>query len=205
MEKKRKTSGYFDPPPQTHHRLCETPGCHAPGEYKAPKSRHSLNEYRWFCLDHVREYNASWDYFKGLSADEVEEMRRSDSVWERPSWPFGSPTQYQKFKQAFNRKWHDFAHAFGLHDEDDLKSGYAGKNTYNNVDQALVRALHTLELAPPVDIETVKRQYKVLVKKFHPDLNGGDKLAEERFKSINEAFQILKRAFGDFTPQDMAS
>ena len=65
------------------------PGCGAPGEYRAPKSRRNLREYWWFCLEHVRAYNSTWDYYKGMSPAEFEQELRSDTAWQRPSWPLG--------------------------------------------------------------------------------------------------------------------
>ena len=66
------------------------PGCHEAGEYRAPKSRTSLNDYYWFCLEHVRTYNAGWDFYKGMSPAEVEAQIRADMVGQRPTWPLGS-------------------------------------------------------------------------------------------------------------------
>jgi hypothetical protein len=65
------------------------PSCGAAGEYRAPKSRKALNEYWWFCLEHVRAYNGSWDYYKGMSPGEIEAQLRSDTAWQRPTWPLG--------------------------------------------------------------------------------------------------------------------
>ena len=66
------------------------PGCHEAGEYRAPKSRTTLNDYHWFCLEHVRAYNAGWDFYKGMSPAEVEAQLRADTSWQRPTWPIGS-------------------------------------------------------------------------------------------------------------------
>ena len=68
---------------------CDMPGCGAPGEYRAPKSRSHLTEYWWFCLEHVRAYNAAWDFYKGMSPGEIEAQLRADTAWQRPSWPLG--------------------------------------------------------------------------------------------------------------------
>jgi hypothetical protein len=65
------------------------PGCGAQGEYRAPKSRQNLQEYWWFCLEHVRAYNGSWDFYKGMSPGQIEAQLRADTAWQRPSWPLG--------------------------------------------------------------------------------------------------------------------
>jgi hypothetical protein len=66
------------------------PGCANAGEFRAPKSRETLNDYWWFCLEHVRAYNAGWDFYKGMSAGQIETQLRQDTGWQRPTWPLGS-------------------------------------------------------------------------------------------------------------------
>jgi hypothetical protein len=77
----------FDAPPSA--RACDHPGCGATGEFRAPRSR-TLNDYYWFCLDHVRSYNASWNYYAGMNEAEIETELRKDMVGQRPSWKFGT-------------------------------------------------------------------------------------------------------------------
>ena len=79
-----------------HQRVCETPGCRLAGEYRAPRARDRLNEYRWFCLEHVREYNKKWDYYAGLGAEQIEAHIRADTTWRRPVWPLGAPDKSAK-------------------------------------------------------------------------------------------------------------
>ena len=69
---------------------CEWIGCDRDGLYRAPRSRRELRQYWWFCLEHVREYNAAWNYYAGMSDNEVEADVRFDTVWQRPSWPLGA-------------------------------------------------------------------------------------------------------------------
>ena len=75
------------PAPATH--ACDHAGCPQGGEFRAPKSRQTLDEYYWFCLDHVRAYNQAWDFYAGLPPDEIEKMVRLDVTWQRPTWPLG--------------------------------------------------------------------------------------------------------------------
>jgi len=70
-------------------RLCDHPSCGQAGDYRAPKNRDRLNEYYFFCLEHVRAYNKAWDFLSGLSSTEIETYMREATVWERPSWPLG--------------------------------------------------------------------------------------------------------------------
>ena len=91
----RRRAPRFDPfalneAPRVRH--CDHPGCVAAGEFRAPKSRSTLDEFFWFCTDHVRDYNKSWNYCAGMSAAEIEAEIRRDTVWRRPTWPLGGGT-----------------------------------------------------------------------------------------------------------------
>ncbi len=160
------------------------PGCTAQGEYRAPKSRSNLSEYWWFCLEHVRAYNAAWDYYKGMSPGEIETELRRDSAWQRPSWPLGS-LGASAWEDALARD------PLGLLEAGRLRRGAAAPAA----DQApaeLREPLATLGLSWPVTIAAVKTRYKELAKRHHPDANGGDPAAEERIKTINLAYAALR-------------
>ena len=79
----------YDPDPAAPGRGCDIPGCPHEGGYRAPKSRDSLRDYFWFCLEHVRAYNASWDFYKGMTPGQIEAHMRDDTGWQRPTWPLG--------------------------------------------------------------------------------------------------------------------
>ena len=165
-------------------RGCDSPGCSASGDHRAPRNR-DLNDYYWFCLDHVRDYNNRWDYFAGMSGDEVEDYNRAATVWERPSWPMGEWKQREQ--QIRDQVMGEF---FGATFQADRPSAAASP-----VSKAERDALAVLELAPSVDFAAIKQQYRVLVKQHHPDANGGSHEAGERFKAINQAFAVLKKLY----------
>lgn len=164
-------------------RMCDRPGCTEEGTHRAPKSRDRLNDYYWFCLEHVREYNKAWNYYDGMSDNEVEEDIRRSTTWNRPSWPFGT----MKPGQGPRRRVND---PFGFMDDDE-EGGETRRR--QPADTAEGKAAAVLGLEPPFTLERLKARYKELVKKHHPDANGGDKAAEERLKSINEAYTTLRR------------
>jgi hypothetical protein len=172
-------------------RTCNMPGCGAPGEHRAPRSRDCLGDFFWFCLDHVREYNKSWNYCSGMSEGQIEREIRLDTVWRRPTWPLGAGAAAAR--RRFERAWQ--AHGFGFHD--DLEGGAAGERNGDPAQsQACTpqqRALRCMELVPPVSLTQLKARYKELVKQLHPDATGGDRSAEERLKDINDAYTTLKR------------
>lgn len=168
-----------------HQRVCEAPGCRLQGEYRAPRARDKLDEYRWFCLDHVRDYNKKWDYFAGLDTDQIEAHIRADTTWRRPVWPLGA-----------RRNGNPYAHIkdpFGL--ADDAGLGEKPPPKYDGSEQltpAERNALDVLELSWPLTRKVVKSRYKELVKLHHPDANGGAREAEEKLKEINAAYSTLR-------------
>ena len=184
-----------EPPPAS--RCCDMPSCSAMGEYRAPKGRERLNEYFWFCLNHVREYNKAWDYYAGMSERQIEEHLRSDATWQRPTWPMG-------FWKTRERTMHDEAmRQYGFHNagESGARNGShnghgAGGAAANRMRTPEEEALTVLDLAPPVDFSQIKARYRELAKIHHPDINGGDKVAEETLKRINQAYTTLKASYG---------
>ena len=178
---------------KTFFRKCEKEDCQEKGEFRAPKSRILLNQYYFFCLDHVKEYNKSWDFYRGLSVNQIETSMREDIIWNRPSWPLkGNP---YKVINEINELYEDDPNLLNL----DRSYGEYFKNKI--IDEKLTSeenlALSTLELKLPLTLENIKKNYKKLVKIFHPDVNGNNKKAEDKFKEINSAYKILLSKFKD--------
>ncbi len=171
-------------------RLCDFHGCEHGGAYRAPKSPATLTEHFWFCLDHVREYNKSWDYFSEMSPDEIEKYQRDDVTGHRPTWRIG-------VNGAANSAGgiHDGIGIFeagGLNFADGRHDGRMDRaGELMPLPAAQRRALAEMNLDPSASLEEIKTRYKELAKKCHPDLNGGDSAAEERFKAVNQAYTYL--------------
>jgi len=167
------------------------PSCDCTGEFRAPKSRTTLNEYWWFCLAHVRAYNAAWDFYKGMSPGQIEAQLRADTAWQRPTWPLGRL-------------------GGGGIDEDALRETLdlmtagrtqARRRATERPPEELREPLTTLGLDWPTTLAQVKARYKTLAKRHHPDANGGDRVAEERLKVINLAYAALRtRLSADLRP-----
>ena len=168
-------------------RLCAWPGCARIGEHKAPVSKNNLREYQYFCLKHVRIYNRAWNYYEGMSDFQVETAVRSDTVWNRPTWPMGSDTDAAAAPPGSGFKFEDVADVFGFFDHENTGPHSARDQLSAKERQAIL----ILGLEFPVTEGEAKARYKALVKRHHPDTNGGDKKAEERFKKINEAYEIV--------------
>lgn len=164
----------------TNLQLCEKEGCKEIGLFRAPKNPHNLREYYLFCLNHVREYNKSWDFYKGMTPAEIEASRVSDMTWNRPSWPIGGWQTLLENAQFF----------------DGIDPFLKISSRSISIPQEVKKSLGVLELELPLKIEVLKKQYKKLAKRYHPDLNPNDKRAEERLKMINEAYQVVKKYLG---------
>ncbi len=172
----------YAPDPDAPGRPCDCAGCTAAGEYRAPKSRTSLHDYWWFCLEHVREYNATWDFYKGMTPGQIEAQTREDTAWQRPTWPLG-------------RLGAKFLNEDALHESlEELLGKRPGpdRRATPSAPTNLREPLHTLGLEWPVSLDAVKSRYKELAKRHHPDTNGGDRSAEERLKTINLAYAALR-------------
>lgn len=170
-------------------RLCDHPDCPAGGDFRAPKSRLDLHDYYWFCLDHVRAYNAAWNYYAGMSDSEIEAEIRSDTVWQRPSWRLGDrhgPSGTGRLRDPLGV----------LSGRPDGRRGRGGdSDAVRRVLSAREQALAVFEIDPPFTPTRLKARYKALVKLHHPDAHGGDKTAEEKLKIINQAYATLKASY----------
>ena len=176
---------------KTHSRKCDSVNCKKIGEFKAPKSRVLLNEYFYFCLDHVKEYNKSWDFYKGLSVNQIENSMREDIIWNRPSWPLkGNP---QKVMEQINNFFNDEINELNPKEKDN--SHFKNKLLDESLTKEENSALYILDLKLPLTLEKIKKNYKKLVKIFHPDVNGNNKKAEEKFKEINKSYKIILQKF----------
>jgi len=179
-------------------RPCDMPGCARHGEHKAPKHR-GLNEYHWFCLEHVQEYNKAWDFFSGMSEKEVQDQMYKAIYGERPTWRFDL---HSNLEDALRRRaWqtYNFTDKEPPKDGDFRQSAGSDGGTFLHKEAPEYEAMRIMGLEPPIDLDTIKKRYKYLAKKHHPDHNQGDKESEELLKEINMAYTILKVAYEDFT------
>jgi hypothetical protein len=178
-------------------RGCDRPGCAGEGVHRAPRSRDRLNEYFWFCLDHVREYNASWNYYEGMSEEEVEASVRSDTTWQRPTWPLGGRFSESRRTGPLGggyRYWRaNIRDDFGFFGDGGEAHPGGKDGPRREAQNEETEALAVMELEAPLTLAELKARYKSLVKQHHPDANGGDKAAEERLKVINRAYSTLKK------------
>ena len=160
MKKIKRPRKYFAPQNEGTERKCDHPGCEKAGEYRAPKDR-KLKDYYWFCLEHVQEYNAQWDYYQGMSPLEIEEQLKQDVCWQRPTWKLGErgvdPSMFSDPLGIKNE-------AFG---KSDKENPFRPERSLR-ADPAVAAAAGVLELAFPLEIKNVRLNYKRLAKRYHP-------------------------------------
>ena len=175
-------------------RPCDHPGCLAGGDFRAPKSRLQLRDYYWFCLEHVRIYNAAWNYYAGMNDGEVEAEIRHDTVWQRPTWRLGArhgPGYAARIRDYFDV----FSGGSGASPNSGRRNGRPASEATQRALSAREQALAVFEVEPPFTPVRLKARYKALVKLHHPDAHGGDKVAEEKLKIINQAYATLKASY----------
>jgi hypothetical protein len=171
---------------------CDHPGCRKAGATKAPKSRQMLNEHYWFCQPHAAEYNRSWDFFSGMNEAQVRAYQAHSATGDRPTWSFEASRHSREAAAAragTDRQFNDplgvFAKARRRAEEAavERKLGKLERN-----------ALADLDLDATAQTETIRARYIELVKRCHPDSNGGDRSAETKLQRVIKAYQTLKKA-----------
>lgn len=176
------------PGPASAPRCCARPDCQNEGTHRVPKSRDNLDEHLWFCLEHARAHNESWDYFIGMSEDEIEAFRVAAVIGHRPTWPLGRRGA-GTYKEPQSHTYQD---PFGVFTETVEKN--RPRAPQRQLTKLQMQSLEMLDLDAGATLHQIKARYKELVKRFHPDANGGDRGAEERLKQVIKAYGILRAA-----------
>ncbi|MDZ4308339.1 J domain-containing protein [Allopontixanthobacter sp.] len=187
---------------ETGGRGCDAPGCREAGEFRAPGPRGSSfdgpGDYRWFCLDHVREFNSGYDWFEGMSADEILAAQSPVAGWASTARVFRAAETGDALP-----RWADY--------EDPLEAisaraaGIKARAAQQNGTNAAMRqssrfaaeemlALKVLGLDTEIDRPILRRRYSELVRRYHPDRNGGDRSHEMRLGRVVEAYQMLRKS-----------
>jgi len=166
--------------------ICDYKNCKKIGKHKAPIEKDNSKKFRWLCLDHIKEFNQKWDYFKGMSNHEIYNFLKSDMTWHKPTQSFNSPDNF------FNILWKNT-----LNEGENILNGEYGKKiktkiNFSNKDREAYKIIG-LEVGAKWDI--IQNQFKKLVKKYHPDMNAGDKKFEEKLKIVTLAYTQLKLAY----------
>ena len=180
---RRGMSGVFE----TADKPCDYPGCKEKAAFRAPKSPDLLDEFFWFCKDHIREYNLKWNFFQGTSDEEFQKFLDKDRVWERETKPFS--------RQGDGNAWA----RLGVNDPMSLLGEKATQNP-GRVQSTATRklpaterkAIEILDARDTMSKTEIRKVYKGLIKVLHPDMNGGDRSHEEQLQEVVWAWDQLK-------------
>ncbi|ETX15613.1 molecular chaperone DnaJ [Roseivivax halodurans JCM 10272] len=171
---------------ETSTRVCDHEGCDKPGKFRAPKAPDVLDDFWWFCKDHVREYNLKWDFFHGKTEAEMNAQNTTDKVWDRQTKDWRDPEQ---------RAWA----RLGIEDPHQVLGANATRNPGRNgsgggkrLPPTEKRAIEILEAKEEWSKADVRKAYKALIKVLHPDMNGGDRSQEEQLQEVMWAWDQIK-------------
>jgi len=175
-------------------RLCDSPGCPQHAAVRVAKSPRELHAKRWLCAEHAREHNLRWNFFDGLSEAEAAAARLSGVYGDRPTWSLGRNDRARASARA--RGPADMFDAFGLfRDAARARGADAGPSRNGRqLPRLQAKAFETLGLPVSASAGEIRRRYAELVRRFHPDANGGDRSAETQLSEVVRAHQILKKA-----------
>jgi hypothetical protein len=186
---------------------CEWQGCEGAATHRAPKGRDREKEYWRFCLEHVRVYNNSYNFFAGMSDDAVNQYQKDALTGHRPTWKMGanggkgrkdgSPgtrrgaDRFDSFEDAAADPF-DVLREFGGAGRRQARFEQAKRAEARTVHNAERKALDTLGLEAGATVIEIKTRFKMLVKRHHPDVNGGDRSSEDTLRDVIQAYQFLK-------------
>ncbi len=188
--KKSSASGGFE----ASLRTCEVEGCLKEAKYRAPKSPKDLENFHWFCLEHVKEYNTRWNYFKNHSEEEFEKEINLSKTWGRKTKPFGSKSSESGTHSDGNSRLrfgiedpYGFIHNLGNKDTNSLGT----KKRLNHSEQ---KALSILGATDAMTKDEIRKLYKILIKDLHPDTNDGKRDDEERMAEVVWAWDQIRNS-----------
>jgi hypothetical protein len=169
---------------------CARPGCNEPGEFRAPSGRRASfdgpGEWQWLCLDHVREFNTGYNFFNGMSSEEIEAAQTPYGGWDRETRAFAhvgsQPPKWADFTDPLDAIGARFRHA---HPQQGRRDGRELSETDR-------RSLRVLGLGTDSDRRALRQRYADLVRRYHPDRNGGDRSHEKALQAVIEAYTQLK-------------
>ena len=163
--------------------ICEWENCKESGKFKAPQEKDNSKNYKWLCKEHIKLFNKNWNYFEGMSQDEIEDFLKSDLTWHRPTQKFASSDNF------FNILWNNaLSDKFNFFKQEKMTNGF----TVRKVSEKDKDAFRIMELELNADWTIIQKKFKTLVKKFHPDRNAGNKRFEDKLKKITLAYSHLK-------------
>lgn len=175
---------------------CQWKGCGKPAPYRAPMGRGREGDYFRFCIDHVREYNSAYNYFDGMSDNEVRNFQKDAIVGHRPTWKVGANAWAHGTREDGKTRDGGSSSA-GAQDFAAWRAKQAreeAETRRRSLRPLEKKALDTMHLDAKATKEDIKAKYKELVKLHHPDANGGDTRSADKLREVIQAYNFLKQA-----------
>ena len=166
--------------------ICDWNNCLEEGYYKAPIEKDNSKKFRMLCLNHIKEFNKNWNYFEGMDDSQIYNFLKSDMIWHKPTQSFSSSDNF--FKILWNNALKGEQNKFASSEQFDHMSQF--KFNHNDI-----KAFSILGVSIGIQWEKIRGKFKKLVKKFHPDMNAGNKKYEEKLKQITLAYTQLKNTY----------
>jgi hypothetical protein len=175
-------------------RACDHAGCRTAATTRAPKSPQLMHEHYWFCQAHAASYNKQWNFFAGMSDEQVAEVQAARITGERPTWSFKASNRSREAK-AGSGDAGAFADPFSLFGMGAPDASQSQKRADGRLLGKMERgALADLDLTDTAEPKQIKARYHELLKRCHPDSNGGDRSAEHKLQRVIQAWKTLKKA-----------
>jgi hypothetical protein len=191
-----KKSGAKAPPrsaePDPTSTPCDHIGCKRGGAHRAPKGRERENEFWHFCQEHVTEYNKRWNYFSGMSDAEMADFQKREETGHRPTWTFRGGKGDRIAAAARAHQSGQRQDPFGMFGAGEPGARAAKTAPRRRLSRVQSLALEAMQLDENADGATIRAKYAELVKRWHPDSNGGDRGAEANLHKVLKAYQTLK-------------
>jgi len=192
-------------PVETENEPCAWPGCKSNGVHRAPVGDGD-DKYQLLCLEHVREFNQSWNFFKDMDDEDIQEKIKNErSTGGRPTWQFSNeavrdPDPAKRFRSKSGQRSAAYHRAYmrinGMKDPYSLfradENGVEGVAPQRRLNKIQRNAIETLDLPETAKMDQIKTRYKELLKRLHPDTNGGDTSTVERLRLVIKAYNVLK-------------
>ncbi|HEV2897650.1 J domain-containing protein [Mesorhizobium sp. AaZ16] len=175
---------------------CQWDGCSEAGTHRAPVGRMKEGEYFRFCFAHVREYNKGFNYFSGVPDSEIARFQKEALTGHRPTWAMGSNGDARSSPDFATKRSGRAGYYNRVRDPFNLFDGPRDRSEprERKAKPLEAKALETLGLTVKATGADIKARYKELVKRHHPDANGGDRGSEDRFRDVLQAYRVLKQA-----------
>jgi len=166
--------------------ICAWENCYKIGEYKAPTEKDNSKKYKLLCLAHIKEFNKNWNYFSDMNEQQIFNFLKSDMTWHKPTQSFSSSDNF--FKILWNNALNDEINSSYFK----IENGHSNKFKFDSND---IKAFSILGISVGLKWKKIQEKFKKLVKKFHPDMNAGNKKYEDKLKLITLAYTQLKNTY----------